>query len=213
MDADLAKLKSRIRILSDEEVVKILTSDRNQYAKGALDFAMEEAERRGLDINVDPSKNYENKGDLQKKVDLSGIAGWLIIVAIDLIILSLIFLYVIYERISVLGDPSYSSIFIEIPFMPTLLIIEIIRYTVFFSFAIYITIYFFKKDIRFPKMFTIFLITNAIIGILNMFVEINTYGEASNYSGIGGLLRGFGHAAIWIIYMKKSERVKATFVN
>ena len=141
------------------------------------------------------------------------LGGWLIVVAIDLIILSLIFLYLIYERISVLGDPSYSSIFIEIPFMPTLLIIEIIRYAVYFSFAIYITIYFFKRDNRFPKMFTIFLITNAIIGILNMFVEINTYGETSNYSGFWGLLRGFGHAAIWIIYMKKSDRVKSTFVN
>ena len=52
MDDELGKLKNGIVLLSDEEIIKMLSSDRDQYLKDALDCAEEEVKRRGLDINA-----------------------------------------------------------------------------------------------------------------------------------------------------------------
>ena len=211
MDNDLGKTNNRIQLLSDEEIIRMLTSDRDQYLKDALDFADEEAKKRGLKFDVSQIVESENKRDIQKKASLSGIGGWLIIVAIYVLIGPFIYLWSINELFPLLSDPSLFTIFTEFPFMRTSIIIENISNAVFFGFSIYIAIYFFKKDTRFPKMFIIFLSAAAIFGILDFFM-LNTY-EESYFLGFEHLLRGLGNAAIWIIYMKRSKRVKSTFVN
>jgi len=212
MDNDFGKIKSKIKLLTDEELVRMLTLERDQYLQDALDYAEDEVKRRGLDINVSRSVKSENKRDLQKKASLSGLGGWLIIVAIGLVSAPIILLIVISSSLSLLSDPLTSSFLIEYPYERYLIFSQIIIKTVFICFFTYTVFYFFKKDRRLPKLFIILASSNAIYHLIDYLMSINIFG-LQNYSDFDLVLRSILYAAIWIPYFKKSERVKATFVN
>ena|SRR5215831_12182220 len=58
MDDESRALKERLAAMSDEELLKIVGPDSEDYRKEALDFAKSELARRGVPVQVSPAALY-----------------------------------------------------------------------------------------------------------------------------------------------------------
>ncbi|MDY0015967.1 MAG: DUF2569 family protein [Bacteroidales bacterium] len=80
--------------------------------------------------------------------------------------------------------------------------------------AIYLIYLFFKKNKKFPKFYIIFLISLMVVNIITV-VALSSYdleaGAMDEYFENAG--RSVLGAIIWGLYITKSKRVKATFVE
>lgn len=61
MDDETRELKERITSMSNEELLKIVTVDRNDYRREAIDFATNELQTRG--IRFEPGADIEDDDD------------------------------------------------------------------------------------------------------------------------------------------------------
>ena len=61
MEDEIRELKERITSMSNEELLKIVTVERGDYRKEAIDFATRELEKRG--VPFDPSDDIEDQDD------------------------------------------------------------------------------------------------------------------------------------------------------
>lgn len=96
-----------------------------------------------------------------------------------------------------------------------LLILETAGNTVMICFAVLLAVLYFRKRDSFPLLYSVFLASNLLFLIADVTViyafrsDTNLTFDDSTRTIVGQLIG----AAIWIPYMFKSERVKATFVN
>jgi len=158
--------------------------------------------------------------------NLKGLGGWLVLVILGLFASVLFQVYGVYESVTMFTDGtveflSNPSSEVYIPGYGGLLKFEFIAEIVFLVAGIYLIYLFFKKSRKFPKYYVPFLIISVIYVILDyaLLSSFSVSGEVqqvindtlSEQSGeIGRAVIG---ALIWGSYMKKSKRVKATFVE
>lgn len=131
----------------------------------------------------------------------SGIAGWLILPAIGLI------LGPIFWLIGLL------ALALLIPESPVLVPLNMALGAALLGLLIWTAIQFFRKKKNAPKLMISFLIAKPVVTAI-LLVVANVMGEpefAANYQG--ELIKTIVIAVIWGRYFNVSKRVKATFIN
>jgi hypothetical protein len=153
---------------------------------------------------------------------LQGLGGWLVLVGIGLCVAPIV-------RIVSIGQhwESYFSLQIwELVTMPTsasyhplygpLLIYEVFSNIIMFGLNLFTLCLFFKKHRAFPKVFIALALCNALFLILDHIgggMIPSIYSSKNHAKGQSDVIRALFYAVIWISYMLKSRRVKATFVK
>ncbi|MBC7921404.1 MAG: DUF2569 family protein [Ferruginibacter sp.] len=146
------------------------------------------------------------------------IGGWLILVAIGLVVSPfkiLIFLFTnnffdlaVWETITQTTSAAYN------PGLAALIVTEMI-----FNLAILVTsvvcaLLFFGRRSSFPKIFILYAAVNALFVVLDtaLVSGMNGLTESDARSNTSEAVRAIVYAAIWIPYFYLSQRVKRTFV-
>lgn len=158
--------------------------------------------------------------------NLKGLGGWLVLVILGLFAIVLFQVYGVYESVTMftdgtvefLSDPSSE---VYIPGYSGLLKFEFIAEILFLAAAVYLIYLFFKKSKKFPKYYVPFLIAAVLYAILDytLLSSVSVSGEVKQVidetlSEQGGEIgRAIVSALIWGAYIRKSKRVKATFVE
>jgi transglutaminase-like putative cysteine protease len=150
---------------------------------------------------------------------LSGLGGWLILVAIGVIINPIYILSFLAQNSAGyapetwhnLTDPSraaYNS------WWAPLLIFELLANLTSTVFSVLLLIMFFQRRRTFPRLYVIYLTYTAITAIIDHFaIQLIPAATAQNGQYDSTLTRTFIACLIWIPYMLLSKRVKATFVR
>lgn len=125
----------------------------------------------------------------------TGLEGWLTLVILGLFISLAYNLYYLYELFSnVLNEES--------------LILDTVIVGAVFVFNIYLIYLFFSKKRIFPAWYIAFLLINMIFSIIGLILmDDNVDSNTKDAS------RAIVAVIIWVPYMLKSKRVKATFVK
>ena len=158
--------------------------------------------------------------------NLKGLGGWLVLVILGLFAVVLFQVYGVYESVTLftdgtvefLSDPSSE---VYIPGYGGLLKFEFIAEILFLAAAVYLIYLFFKKSKKFPKYYVPFLVISVIYVIVDyaLLASVSVSGEVQQIidetlsEQAGEIGRAVISALIWGAYMKKSKRVKATFVE
>jgi hypothetical protein len=163
------------------------------------------------------SPEIKNKEVLQnnKKVN-AGLGGWLFFVGVGLIIIPF------FQGPNIMNYLSLLNQTYDIPGYMTLLRLEFVSSIVIFIASIYLLFFYFKKKVKFPKYYIIYIGATTAYAILDYLFLASLTAQTSEqqkiiadtlskYSGEVG--KSIFFAIIWILYMKKSKRVKATFIN
>ena len=140
--------------------------------------------------------------DLPLKVE--GIGGWLLFPAVGLLV-------AIFSRmVKIFDDYSYIRIWInDHPLLGLILGLHIFVYFL----IIYLTVQFFTKSRKTPKLMISYLIINALVFLFTVLLGSKMNYRPYNkdeyiYFAIAAVIA----AVIWIPYYMKSQRVKNTFV-
>lgn len=144
------------------------------------------------------------------------IGGWLILVFIGLIISILRQGYGLIEYLSLLSN-DYS-----IPGYYDLLLFEFFASIAFLGFSIYLLILFIRKNIKLPNYYIYLLIATIVFTIIDQLWLVSISSSAGQFQetinkaltdNSGEIVKSVIGAIIWGSYMKKSQRVKYTFIN
>ena len=159
-------------------------------------------------------KNQPKKFDENGIEIRYGLGGWLVLILIGLFITIPISLVGLIDNAKFISELSL-DVFLgnsqEItPSLGFLIIFEAIVNMAVFIITIFTLFYFFKKKNKFVKTMKILLWLTFLIALWNSFVGL-MFGSGINdvHLVIGELLA----AIIWTLYLNKSKRVRATFVN
>jgi uncharacterized RDD family membrane protein YckC len=172
------------------------------------------------------AKRFERKSVSQDTVSeplLEGIGGWLILVAICLILtpilitkdlgFSILPAYApnIWNAITTPGSENYT------PYFAHLLIFETLANVILFVWSILLLYYFFGKKKTFPYLVIIFLLVRLSLFLVDSIATGLIFHKAFFDTKGGsefaiGLIKPLGACMVWIPYFLKSERVKNTFV-
>jgi len=158
--------------------------------------------------------------------NLKGLGGWLVLVILGLFYTVAMQAYGAYESVTMFTDGtveflSDSSSEVYIPGYSGLIKFEFIAEIVFLAAGIYLIYLFFKRSKKFPKYYIPLLVISAIYVILDYVIlsSVSVSGEVQQViddilSEQGSeIVRAVIGALIWGSYIKKSKRVKATFVE
>ncbi len=156
-----------------------------------------------------------------KEENLEGIKGWLILIAIGIVITPIriamfmlptyyeIFSTGIWEALTTSGSEAYNSLWAPI------LILEIIGNSAMLLVWLYIAYLFFSKKMIFPKwyiglaVFSLAFIVADAFAIKLVMPDEPVFDPDTTKE----LFRSLFMVAVWVPYMLLSKRVKATFVN
>lgn len=183
-----------------------------------------------LKINAEKeSQKYKdreqlNEGDATK---LKGLGGWLILVGIGLFISLVYRFYGFFESISMFSDKDISVLSNQssefyVTGLNILLKFELLMEIVMGIAVIYLIYLFFSKKIKFPYTYIILLVTFLVLSIIDIAwsyslkmptVEMQKIYSDELDASLIGIAREFLPVIIWVLYMIKSKRVKATFVE
>jgi hypothetical protein len=141
--------------------------------------------------------------------DLSGIGGWLVLVAISLAIAPLRSIHGIYVTLHVLYGSQFQHLLSLRPGLAGLITYEVACNSIFLISLIALNYLFYLRKKSFPGMMIAFFVLQAALTLIDHIVTIHFYPHHSAVVLIGNILA----AAIWIPYYLSSERVKATFVE
>ncbi|HVT01117.1 MAG TPA: DUF2569 family protein [Patescibacteria group bacterium] len=164
--------------------------------------------------NVNNAKEHANESE-NKKVK-GGLSGWIALLGLGIILNPFIYGY------SLLGYfPLFNQSYDIQGYMPLLQFEFVITIIIFLSSIYFLFLYFNKKKI-FPKYYFIFLISIAVYVCIDYLLLASLTAPtpeqqkaisdsiSQNSSEIG---RTVIFSIIWAIYLKKSKKVKATFIN
>jgi hypothetical protein len=135
------------------------------------------------------------------KKPLVGLGGWLILVAMHPVIAIIMASILLYYAYVSFGEFNLSILKFELTFSP--FIILGILYPLLLLFM------FFGRKAIFPRHFVIWLSMVATTSVLGSLVE---YVETFRLEILGIAIVWIVVASLWITYMRRSKRVKATFV-
>ena len=141
--------------------------------------------------------------------DLTGIGGWLILVAIGLGIGPLFRLHGIFLDLRFLFGGRFHAAMNSKPGLEAILFFELVTNSFFFAYILLLNVLFYSKRRSFP-MFMIFNLAAQFVTQLIDHLWASRFGPTHQ-----GLLvvQTLIVAVIWIPYMLNSIRVEQTFVN
>lgn len=132
-----------------------------------------------------------------KRNPQKGIAGWLLLPAINLIVSPILLAVMIIVSYNKLPELSQAN---------TLIVqFGIFKNTLILIFTLYVAKLFFQKTSKAPKMYIVLLLINVVLSIIALFQGGEVY--------IGTFFSSLILSSIWIPYFLKSSRVKATFID
>jgi len=152
--------------------------------------------------------------------DLQGIGGWLIFIAISLIIQPLRLAWQIaslwieypppvWNVLTMPGSDSYHWLWQPV------IMFELSANICWFVFALLMLVLFFKKRQAFPKLYMIYLFTTLAINLVDYFIVegIPAVAENAEINDKSEIIRYAVTVCLWSYYLVKSQRVKNTFVE
>ena len=159
----------------------------------------------------------ETKNDDKK---INGLGGWLIFVCIGMFVNSIRLLGSILLDNYILNDEKLATVEKVMNGYSALIAFDNIISTCALMILIYLIILFFKKSISFPKYYIKFMIICIIFGIIEYCLAISLNVSDSVHQVKSQLLFqqslnmviAIFSAIIWGLYLKKSIRVKNTFI-
>lgn len=153
--------------------------------------------------------------------DLKGIRGWLILVALQVIITPIMFGFdLVSYYFSILADGSFvyltnSSGEGYFPEWAALLGIDVAINAVLLLFSLYVCYLFFTRHYRFPVFFIGMLLLTAGLFLGSSYVISWVFPQESFWDNDAQkqVIKLYISMAIWIPYMCRSKRVHATFIE
>jgi hypothetical protein len=150
--------------------------------------------------------------------EYKGLGGWLILVCLGLIVSALYTVFILATTYwPIFTDGSWELLTTPnsefyIPGIGSAMKFDIVGGLVIAATAVYLLVLFFRKDKRFPTFYIIFLIASLLYVLISYawatsIPELNQERSES----LGDIGRSILAALIWIPYMLKSKRVRATF--
>lgn len=163
----------------------------------------------------------ENKMEESPKTPYGKIRGWLILVAIGLMINPLRLLVLVAKDLwpafsgetwSLLTTPGTRAYH---PLWEPLLVFELVGNIGFVVFSIMALIFFFQKKKIFPKLAIVFLLSNLIFVVVDHLVAeaIPFIASQSDLKSLKEIIRVAVGCSIWVPYFLVSKRVKGTFIR
>ncbi len=155
---------------------------------------------------------------------LSGIGGWLVLVAIGLIVGPLLLLRAIWTDIRALTGPNHEFIGIRLPGLPTLIVFELCASIALLTGLVILLVLFFRESRRFPRLYELWLGVSLAAKLAQYTISLYVSNQAA-WEGAQQIVAdlhskvaiGAGQALVaaivWIAYFETSQRVKATFVR
>lgn len=173
---------------------------------------------------------YEDESESLSDEELSkhkGLGGWLILVIIGLFLAVIFQVYGVFESINlftsgtveVLSNPASEA---YIPGYAGALKFELVVEILFVIYAAYLIFLFFKKSRKFPKYYVTFLIASVVYVVLDYLILASLNVSSSEMKEVidetlSGQATEIGRtiipAIIWGLYITKSKRARATFVE
>lgn len=153
-----------------------------------------------------------------------GIGGWLVLVAIGLVVSPLMLIRYLWLDFHSLRFPTRVLIGLRVPGLPTLVAFEFVTNAMLLVGLGFLIILFFRERRLFPRTFQLWMGSALIAKIAELTLSFHL-GTGSTWQGASqvvadlhaklGLstLQALVSAIVWISYFELSERVKATFVH
>lgn len=162
------------------------------------------------------------------KEEYKGLGGWLIVLVLGMLYTVYTAATTVYTDFVLFNQPTYAALNdptsqLYVSNFDLALKIEFIAYLVLVLGLAYTLYLFFKQKREFPTYYVYFLVALIAISIFENLMpslfttftseEMRTSVLSEFSDAPVNLARSVIAALIWIPYMKKSERVKATFIN
>lgn len=153
------------------------------------------------------------------KNNLTGIGGWLILVAIRIVFGAISLLFFIASNLKDFvfsGDLNVLSSIDSPDYIPGFLasyIVEFVINTAFLVGYCYLVYLFFTKNYKTPKFFIVIEIAYVVFLIVDMFYSIVMFDYEVDNAAIKEIIKNIIGCCIWVPYFLVSVRVKNTFVN
>lgn len=167
-------------------------------------------------MNENSLQPSQSNNDYHPQLD--GLGGWLIILAISILISPIILSYTIIDAISELRplwEPLTSP---QSPYyidgLATLVTTELTVNALFTLLFLYIIFLFFTKHRHFPKFLIFALAANLLFLLVDDFwvkMILSPYTETDDPEDLRDILLSGIRCVIWIPYLLNSKRVKSTF--
>lgn len=162
----------------------------------------------------------ENK-DTAQTAEPQGIGGWLILVAIGIVMgpivllvttLPLLFDLLAIENWNVLTNPNSKS---YIPYFVELVTGEMLANALMFIASLWLAVLFFTKHRWFARVYIVYVLVSALILVIDTYLvsivlpDMPIWDEET----VRGFFRSAIAICIWVPYMLVSRRVKNTFIR
>jgi len=153
-----------------------------------------------------------------------GIGGWLVLVAIGLVVTPFMLVRYLWLDLHSLRYPARFLIGLRVPGLPTLIAFEFFANAVLLVGLGFLIFFFFREDRIFPRTYQLWMGSALVARIAELTLSFHL-GVGSSWEGAAelvanlhsklgfGVLRALVSAVVWITYFEMSERVKATFVK
>lgn len=169
---------------------------------------------------VPPAARMET-GEVQPDIKPQAIGGWLILVALIVVVSPLRIVFVVFPIYAgLVSDGSWAALTtpgsaVYNPSLSTFIMVEAALNCAIFLSWLYLAFLLFSKRRKFPKVFIMLLAATLAIQFLDAWViqVIVPDQKAFDQETMVELGRTIIACAIWIPYMLTSQRVKATFVK
>jgi hypothetical protein len=184
---------------------------------GAKIIKLDTQDKTDNNNQIEVSSSEEDKNTLQNNEKVhAGLGGWLALVGLSLI------LNPILQGYGLLPYLQYLNQTYNIPGFSTLIQFEFIMSIAYIIASIYLIYLYFKKNIKFPNYYIVFLIATIVFVVVDhMWLaslaaptpeqqKMITDAVTNNTNNV---IRTIFFAIIWIAYMKNSKQVKVTFIN
>jgi hypothetical protein len=146
--------------------------------------------------------------------DLEGISGWLLPVAIGLVISPLMILNnTVTNNLPVLTNPRLHAFLETHPAIEGLIVFEIATNLIFIAVLVALNVLFFKKKRSFPTYMILYLCLHLIVDAGDAVVAHALMPSVPVPAPLQAITRSFLAGLIWIPYLLVSRRVKVTFVH
>ena len=158
------------------------------------------------------TKEYKN---------LEGIGGWLLLVAVGIVVTPFRMLYEMYQNLQVFGADTWGMLTSPtsesyMPGFGIFVVVETVANCLLLVAWLYVAVLFFSKRNSLPRWYIAVLATNSVVVALDGFAYWHFFRESSGYDlqpVLKDTVQILVAALIWIPYMRVSDRVKATFVR
>jgi hypothetical protein len=146
--------------------------------------------------------------------DLEGLSGWLVLVAIGLVVAPFVMLYTIVTvNLPLLTDHRYQPYLSSHPALAALTVFEVFTNIIFIACVLALAFLFFTKRKGFPTFMIIYRVTQCSVILIDTITAHALIPSANLTASYATVARSLIGALVWIPYFVFSRRVKATFVR